>query len=114
MCKKEFFPSEINDIKSKSKKIWDTLRLILPTGKKKICDIPDKRKMNNDIIENTQEICETFNEFFVNVGKTLDEKIHFMPINQCSKILGNRVQNSVFLNPPRTNVVFNLISSLKY
>jgi len=35
MSKKELLASEIKDNKSNSKKIWDTLRLILPTGKKK-------------------------------------------------------------------------------
>jgi len=69
--------------------------------------------MKDDIIENPQEICETFNDFFVNIDKTLNEKIPFTTTNQCSVYLRNRVQNSIFLDLPRTNEVFNLISSLK-
>ena len=53
--------------------MWQTLKQILPTNGKQttFCDPPTKLCdfSNNTFLENLKDIAESFNTYFVNIGK---------------------------------------------
>ena len=117
ISKKNYFHDEITKNKSNPKKIWQTLKQILPTNAKqtKFCDPPTKScdSSNNTFLENPMDIAESFNTYFVNIGKYLADKIPQTHPLQCKIYLKNRIQSSIFFDPPRPNEIFNIINSLK-
>ena len=73
MSKNNYFYDEITKNKSNPKKMWQTLKQILPTNGKqtKFCDPPTKLCdfSNNTFLENLKDIAESFNTYFVDIGK---------------------------------------------
>ena len=59
------------------------------------------------------DIEESFNTYFVNIGKYLGDKIPQTHPLQCKLYVKNRIQSSIFFEPPRPNEIFNIINSLK-
>ena len=53
----------------------------------------------------------TFNNFFVNVGKNIDEKIPFSGASP-ERFLKNRVNDSIFISPVVSEEIMSIISSL--
>ena len=115
ISKKNYFHDEINEHRSNPKKLWETLRLILPASKKhtRFSDAPTKLRHEGKIVENVFDVVEKFNKYFANVGKMLADKIITTNPNHCKSYLQNRIQSSIFLNPPQSNEIFNIINSLK-
>ena len=79
--KMNHYSSLIKENIGNSKKTWDVIKEV--TGTKKTKDSFPNRIRDNDIdIYQQSEIAEKFNEFYVNVGKNLAEKL-----NQVQNIL---------------------------
>ena len=102
ISKKNYFHDEITKNKSNPKKMWETLKQILPTNAKqtKFCDPPTKlcNFSNNTCLENPKDIAEAFNTYFVNIGKYLADKIPQTHPLQSKIYLKNRIQSSIFLS----------------
>jgi len=64
-------------------------------------------------IDEPKIVTETFNHHFVDIGQKLAHKIPDISISNCKMYLTNRVKNSIFLEPPRNNEIYNIINSLK-
>ena len=82
--------------------------------KKKNCEKPITKLLNknNKCIENSQEMTEEFNDFFLNIGPTLANKIP--SANICNPIVDSSShQNSFFLEPISPIEVFREIMHLK-
>jgi hypothetical protein len=67
--KKEYFEDSIREAVKDSKKLWSTLRKIIPnkTDRNGINSVND----NNEMITNTKDIANCFNTYFSNIGESL-------------------------------------------
>ena len=74
------------------------MRIILPPSKKqsRFSEQPNKLNVDGKTIENSFDIAESFNNYFVKVGKTLADENLPTSSQSCKKYLGNRIQNSIF------------------
>ena len=59
--------------KSNVKKTWEGIRNIINISKKD-CIIPTHLLYKKQIINGKEEVAESFNEFFVNIGNAVEEK----------------------------------------
>ena len=57
------------------KKTWSTINQLINKNKK-THSIPNLFTDDNRSYENFQDICEGFNNFFINVGPSLADEIH--------------------------------------
>ena len=67
-CKKRHFEKTISDCSGDSGKLWKTLNTILP---QKRSVNPSSLDINGKTVENDNDICNGFNEHFVNVARKL-------------------------------------------
>jgi len=74
--KKNYVHNEINTHKSSPKKLWETLRQILPFNKTQTHSTNLHTKLSNEktYVEDPTDVAETFIKYFVNIGKILAEK----------------------------------------
>ena len=67
---------------------------------------------NGDSLTDPTEIANTFNNYFSNIGESLQSKIHSSHVN-FTKYLKNPNINSFFLSPTNENEIIGLIMDLK-
>jgi len=82
------------------KNTWKVLNDITQRKKKIVCReflIGDKKIVDN------QEICNAFNNLFVNTGPSLAKNIELYPGKDSSSFLGKGIVHSIFLNPITEN-----------
>ena len=102
------FDANINDIKT----LWRNLNNICNPNKNQ-CKRPITRiKNRDDITENTEEIANLFNDYFVNIGENLSSRL---PPSQHNfkKYMTGSVPNSCFCDEISSNEIKRIISSLK-
>ena len=90
---KIFFLYELNKHISDPKKLWETMRLILPPSKKQsaFSEQPNKLNVEGKTIQNSFDITEIFNNYFVKVCKTFAEEIQPTPPQTFKKYLRNGI-----------------------
>ena len=96
---------------SNAKKTWDGIRNLINVSKKKN---PPPTKLfykNQERVKNV-DIAECLNEFFVNIGSSVEAKI---PTSQkhFSSFLGNANNKSIFLKPCTPTEILEIINSMK-
>ena len=67
---------------------------------------------NGNTLTDPTEIANTFNDYFSNIGESLQSKIHSSHLN-FTKYLKNSSINSFFLSPTNVNEIIGLITHLK-
>ena len=80
-AKKMYFHSVFDKYKNDIRNTWKTISELLCKSSKKSNPIKEL-KVGNRIITDTNEICNSFNDFFVNIGPNLAKNIK--PIKKCS------------------------------
>ena len=91
------------------KALWNTTNSFL-NNKKKINTFPKKLKLENgEEIMDEKEITNKFNEYFVNIGKKLADKIG--KNETCTN--AQKIDKSMFLRPVNRNEILIYISQLK-
>ena len=90
--------------------MWKTIKLII--NKHKNVAIASTLVINNKQVTDPKEIADNFNNFFVNIGPNLTNKIPTQNKNPIS-YLKKSVTNSLLLNPVTSDELVRLISSLK-
>ena len=113
IAKQQYYYSQITTNRRDSAKVWKNINEIIGM-KKKNCEKPITKLLNknNKCIENRQEMTEEFNDFFLNIGPTLANKIP--SANICNPIVDSSShQNSFFLEPISPIEVFREIMHLK-
>ena len=113
ISKKLFYGNEVKNSKLDPKKLWKTLHSLLPWKKKKNSDMPSSININGNNLENSNDIAEAFNDYFINVGQSLAGKFKNTSMGACAKYLKCCNKNTIFLFPPTNNEIFNIINSLK-
>ncbi len=72
--KKDYYCNYFLENQSNLKKTWDGIRNIIDLNKKSAVSIEKLNNYNKEI-SNNDEIADCMNSFFVNIGKTVEEKI---------------------------------------
>jgi len=100
------FRSRMGDVSE----TWKGINMLLNRKTKK--NIPVELISDGVTITEPDVIAECFNNYFSNIAQNLSDRI---PYTECSPLafMGNRVDNSFFVNPTGTEEVSNVISSLK-
>ncbi|KAJ8973486.1 hypothetical protein NQ317_006914 [Molorchus minor] len=90
------------------KKLWQTINEI--TTNSETVKIASMKNKDNEIINNPTEIAENFNEFFVDIGKNLADKIKR---NKSYNEKKTKIEQSIFLFPTNKKRSKNIICQLK-
>ena len=90
-AKKEYYSQYFEDNGKNSKMIWEGIRSIININKTKTSFI-SQLKINDKLIDNTKDIVESLNDYFVNVGPDTEKSIPHNPIIKPENYLRNRNQ----------------------
>ena len=75
--------------------------------------VQEKFKLQDETItDNKVTICENFNTFFVNIGPNLAKGMSNQP-QIPESFMGNRISNTIFLEPVTNQEIYELFMSLK-
>lgn len=110
LTERNHFKQQIEDNKSNLKKLWQVLKTVI--NKKSTQSTPSSFKINDSVVSNMNDITNSFNTYFTNIGKTLAKKIPRTSIDPLSYI-PNRCPHSIVIQPVTQDEVINIIRSLK-
>ena len=94
--------------KTNLKRTWEGIRNVVNISKKKKTAI-NSLSYKGKCITDKVEIANSLNEFFVNIGNTVEEKIPQTNKNY-KEYLGNRVVNSFLPSPVMESEIEDIIS----
>ena len=109
-AERQYYGDKLLENKSNLKNMWDILKEII--GKKKNLTKPEKFKVGNQEVTDKKVIANGFNNFFVNIGKTLSKHIPTNDNNPEAYIKSSNL-NSIFLHPVQDKEVENIVVSMK-
>ena len=110
-AEKKHYAETLEANKSNMKKTWAILKGIINLNKRK--RVQDKFKLHDDTLtENKLTISESFNKFFVNIGPNLAKGMSNQTTTPES-FMGEKVSNTIFLEPVTSYEIQNLVMSLK-
>ena len=92
------------------KQTWEGIRKIVNINKKKNTTINSLKYKGKKLTEN-MDIANSLNEFFVNIGNSVEEKIPNSSKNY-KEYIGNSVVNSFLPNPVLEDEIKNIITKL--
>lgn len=104
----DYYKDQIKNKKNDSTQMWKTINEVLT--------IPEPTKVvsvkneNNEIITSMQQISESFNKYFVNVSKSLANKIKCNKDYKPPRYIN---AHSIFFSPTNNQEVIRIISDLK-
>ena len=75
MAKIKFTKETYNGVKNDAKKLWSLINFSIGRNTKRGDSIPKFFRDNDKIFENFEEIANGFNDFFINIGQKLQDKI---------------------------------------
>ena len=111
-AKKEYYKTYFENNLSNIRKTWKGIKEIINLNNKQGEQVNQLRQ-NNKIIDNDEEISNTFNKFFTNVGPQLDNDIpQFKTPNGHHKFLKNRNINTFLVSPTSPTEITELINGL--
>ena len=93
------------------KKTWDGIRNLIDVSKKK-CAPPTKIVYNNEIKTSNIDMANSLNDFFTNVGSSIESKIPKSK-RTFSSFLGDANSKSIFLSPCDNRELLLIISQMK-
>ena len=92
------------------RKSWNVIKDVINKKKK----IPKKSRfqINGKTVENTSQIAEAFNDFFINIGNELDKKIPTTP-TKLTHFIPKNYNINLFLTPASPDEIDKIIEKLK-
>ena len=105
----------LKDNKGDSNKIWKIVNELSSIKTKARVDPTELITENGKILTNSDEIAESLNEHFVNIGPKMAESISSADLDGISytkSFTSTKINNSFFLAPSTTNEIINIIDSL--
>ena len=110
---KEFFSAQIEDAAGDQKQTWSVIRKIIGFNKVK-SDFPTSiKKADQTITNDATEICSELNNFFVNVGRNLDDALPKSIGNPLANMIHSRSPDSLLLGPVTEFDVYIKLIKLK-
>ena len=95
--KSQYYKNFFQEHCKNAKKTWEGIRNIIKVSTKNR-SLPTKLKDGNNHITDRKQMAQKFNEFYVNIGNMVEEKIPKAK-SKFSDFLKNSVPNSIFLSP---------------
>lgn len=112
LAKKVYYQTSFDKFKNDIKKTWDTIKDIVNRTPKKQ-DLPDCFYIHGEEISEPVRIAKEFNDYFINLGVTLAEKIN-PPPDKCFKdFLSNPTAKEFHFKPVSVAEVESAINDLK-
>ena len=108
--KSDYYNSFFEENKTNIKKTWEGIREIVNISKKSKSS-PSRLRHNNSDVSDQVEISNIFNNFFVNIGNKVEEKIPNTDTNYMS-YLKNPNNKSIFLTPVDNKEILTMIKNL--
>jgi hypothetical protein len=110
MAEKRHITQLLEKYRFNMKKTWSVMKDIINKNNKP----PDCTvfKQNDKLVTDKVDICNAFNDFFINVGSTLDKKIPHSHTNPLDFMAGN-FPESLFLKPVNQNELILIINKMK-
>lgn len=109
--KNEYYKNKLQENRGNCKKMWEVINEITNkiNGHKNIGNI----KKDNKLLIDNKEKAETFNEYFINIGIEMAEKIDKTNGTQSSLLKEELIPSSIFLRPITENEIIENIGKLK-
>ena len=111
VAEKHYFHDLLVKYSNDMKKSWGIIKQIINRNQKP--HIQNRFKIGDNLITSDKNIiCNRFNDFFVNIGPTLAKsipKVNESPLSY----MGNRLIESIYLEPVTENEINTLIKALK-
>lgn len=110
----EYFKNKFDTKANSVKKLWSNLNTVCSISKKKsMKNIINVLNVNGCKIEDKNDICNSFNNYFATLGDTLVEQLPNPGINTFEDYLPQATKNSIFCSPTDKYEISNLIHKLK-
>ena len=110
MSERKHYAELLEKYKSNSKKLWMIIKEII--NKRKTTKYPSSFIINNSETSNCVQIANSFNNYFINVGKVLADKVPHSHVNPVSYIKNTNL-DSIVINPVDEHEIVKVINSLK-
>ena len=108
---RDYYNDRIDAYKANLKKTWDLLKRII-NKKRKQSNTITSITLNGNKITDPSDICNKFNNFFVNIGHELDKKIPISTKDPISFMKGNYT-DCLYLRPCNSEEIAQIINNLK-
>ena len=103
IAKKSYYKSKFQESQGNIRQTWKLINEITNENKPS-SELPDNFMKDDNIITDSNEIANNFNDYFVNVGPKLADKIPPSNVNFSSYLPASN-QDSIFLDPITENEV---------
>jgi hypothetical protein len=111
-AKKLYWTTRFENIKSDIKQTWNSIRIILNQSTNKN-EFPSAFSYKGTTLTDDSDISNGFNEYFVNIGETLANKIKTFPGTATDLLPNRNILNSFFFEPVTYNEIQNIVKSFK-
>ena len=111
-CEKEYYSNLLEESKQNIKETWKIVNKLLNKKSTKNPSYSSEYKNNGSTIPGNKNIAEHFNQFFVNIGPTLAKNI-LKCSSKYKSFLGDRVEETVFLNPVTDDELLTIVHKCK-
>jgi hypothetical protein len=113
-AKKKYYEDQLIKYKQNSRMMWKTLNELLNKPKKNTkISKTFVENCSSNIIDDPKTIADNFNDYFINIGPNLANKIKHNNNNCFEKYLKGNYQSSFFLNPITENELEIELKSMK-
>ena len=113
LAKKLYYDTEVAEKKSNPRELWKLIKTVISTKRShshnssltNIC-------VDDELINEPEEVCEHFNNYFVQVGESIANSIRNIDNVNFTSYLKNAVSQTIVLEQPTPLEVFNTIKTL--
>ena len=109
--RKMYYSDKLNTVKSNMKATWEVINDLIGK-KKKTKKLPNDDFTMDDTVIKSEDVADTFNFFFVNIGPTLANKLH-KPNENFTTFLPEPTNSSLFFNPTDPHEITEITKNLK-
>ena len=106
-----YYHSAIADRNSNPRELWKFIKTVIPS-KSSTSSNPAELNVDDRTVENADEIALTFNNHFVEIGRSIAQSIRHSSEVNFKMFLKKTVSQTIVLDPPQPKEIFNVISSL--
>ena len=112
-AKRIYYNKTFGDVKNNIKSTWKIINNILNRKRNNKNDNIDSITIENEKITNKQEITNSFNNFFVNIGKKLQDSNITASNNSFDRYLKSPNKHTIFLKPISQNEIVTIVDNMK-